>query len=282
MVDPSIPDKNGSGFCVLEPTDERMVPESAGTPTFWEHIYRYAFACRFVKGKRILDIACGEGYGAAALRMAGAAHVIGVDVSESTCSHARNKYGLDVRVGSAEQIPLNNKSVDVVTSFETIEHVRDPGRFLDECVRVLAPGGRLVISTPDKDVYTGRLGARNQYHCSEMTEEKFSAAMRTRFENVDFYTQRPDSAAWWSPRTLVCESTPWKHIRGFQRLRGAVQRRIFPEAISGPTEEQRVSAVDLILEVATSRRRLLNQYVVRPQRSWHREKSVYLVASAVR
>src|SRR5437879_3140866 len=110
-----------------------MVPESAGTPTFWEHIYRYAFASRFVKGKRVLDIACGEGYGAAALQKAGAAHVIGVDISESVCLHARTKYGLDARPGTAEQIPVADESVDVIVSFETIEHVPDTAHFLDEC-----------------------------------------------------------------------------------------------------------------------------------------------------
>jgi 2-polyprenyl-3-methyl-5-hydroxy-6-metoxy-1,4-benzoquinol methylase len=263
-------------------TGERMVPESAGTPTFWEHVYRYAFASRFVSGKRVLDIACGEGYGTAALHKAGAADVIGVDVSEPVCAHARNRYGLDVRLGSAEQIPLHENSVDVVVSFETIEHVPDPGRFLDECVRVLAPGGMLVVSTPDKAVYTDRLGARNRYHCSEMTADEFASALRARFHDTHFYTQRPDSAAWWSPRTLVCESTPWRHIRGFRRLRRAIQSRIFTEGIIDPTDEQRASAVDIILEVARSRQRLLNQYVVRPQRRWHREKSVYIVATSIR
>src|SRR5712672_1474167 len=217
---------------VLEPTGERMVPESSDLFTFWEHVYRYAFASRFVIGKRVLDIACGEGYGAAALQKAGASHVIGVDVSEEACLHARKRYGLDARQGSAEKIPLPDKSVDVVVSFETIEHVGDPGGFLDECARVLAPEGRLVISTPDRDVYTGRLGTRNRHHCAEMTEEEFGTAIRTRFHDAHFYTQRTNSAAWWSPRTLVCESTSWRHIRGFGRVRRAIQRRIFPEALS--------------------------------------------------
>ena len=141
---------------VLDPTDERMIPESAGAGTFWEHIYRYAFACRHVEGKRVLDIACGEGYGSSALQKAGAANVIGVDISESTCAHAREKYRLDARQGRAELIPLHDNCVEVVVSFETIEHVPDPGAFLDECVRVLKPGGIIIISTPNKDVYSGR------------------------------------------------------------------------------------------------------------------------------
>ena len=263
-------------------TGERMVPEISDRLTFWEHVYRYAFASRFVIGKRVLDIACGEGYGAAALQKAGAGHVIGVDVSESVCLHARNKYGLDARAGSAERIPLGDGTVDVIVSFETIEHIANPGDFLDECVRVLAPGGRLVISTPNKEVYTERLGTRNHHHCSEMTEEEFASALRGRFHGAHFYTQRPDTAAWWSPRTLICESTPWRHIRGFGRLRRAVQMWIFPEAVSDPTDEQRTLAVELILEVARSRRRLLNQFVVRPERGWQQERSVYIIATADR
>jgi SAM-dependent methyltransferase len=275
-------DMNDLQPLVLDPTDERMVPESSDRVTFWEHVYRYAFASQFVAGKRILDIACGEGYGAASLGKAGAADVIGVDVSESACLHARKRYGLDARQGAAEAIPLPDNSVDVIVSFETIEHVPNPGNFLDECVRVLVPGGRLVISTPNKEVYTGRLGTRNPYHCSEMSEVEFAFALRSRFHDPRFYTQRPHSAAWWSPRTLVCESTPWRHIRGFRRLRQAIQKRIFPEAVSDPADEQRATAVDVILKVARSRRRLLNQFVVRPQQTWHREKSIYLIATTIR
>ncbi len=267
---------------VLDPTDERMVPESADTFTFWEHVYRYAFASRFVRGKRILDIACGEGYGAAALQKAGAAQVTGVDIDESVCLHARNKYGLDARAGTAERIPLPDKSVDVVISFETIEHVTSPNRFLDECVRVLAPGGRLVISTPNKSIWNQyRGGNKNPYHCSEMTPEELVSALTSRFHGIRFYTQRPFSAAWWSPRTLVCENTPWRRIRGFQRLRRAAQRRICPEAASDPTDERRTSAVDVILEVGQSPHGLLNPYVVRPKQRWHREESLYIVATAV-
>src|SRR5687767_6601798 len=96
----------------MEDTGERMLPETTSAVTFWEHIYRYRFAARFVRGRRVLDIACGEGYGAAALLRAGAASVIGVDISEEACEHARQKYGIDARPGSAEQIPLPSQAVD--------------------------------------------------------------------------------------------------------------------------------------------------------------------------
>src|SRR6266536_6693906 len=142
-----------AGCGALDDTGERMLPEKAAATTFWEHIYRYRFATRFVRGKRVLDIACGEGYGTAALSRAGAASVIGVDISEETCEHARRKYGVDARQGSADQIPLPAQSIDVVVSFETIEHVERPEAFLDECLRVLAPGGMLVLSTPNREAF---------------------------------------------------------------------------------------------------------------------------------
>jgi 2-polyprenyl-3-methyl-5-hydroxy-6-metoxy-1,4-benzoquinol methylase len=263
-----------------EPTGERMVPESADLFTFWEHVYRYAFASRFVKKKRVLDIACGEGYGTAALQKAGAARVTGVDISEAVCFHARTKYGIDAKSGTAERIPLGDGSVDVVVSFETIEHVPNPDRFLEECVRVLAPGGRLIISTPNRGVYGQTV--QNPYHCSEMTEEEFTTALRSRFHDCRFYTQRPTSAAWWSIRTFACDDSPWKLIRGFGRLHRILQNELVPEAINPPSRKQRESVLDLIVGVGRSPRRLFNPFVLRPRRNWNREIPTYLIATAMR
>ena len=152
-------------------TGERMVPGHTSPDTFWEHVYRYRFAMRHAVGKRVLDIACGEGYGAAALLHGGAASVIGLDNSTETCAHARRKYGIDARVGEAEAIPLDSASVDLVVSFETIEHLHRPAAFLAECARVLAPEGLLIVSSPNKDVYA-KLDGPNPFHCSELTEEE--------------------------------------------------------------------------------------------------------------
>ena len=269
---------NRSNSPPLEPTGERMVPESSDRFTFWEHVYRYAFATRFVRGKRVLDIACGEGYGAAALQKAGAANVIGVDVAEDVCLHARDRYGLDARQGSAEHIPLTNRSVDIVVSFETIEHVPDPHCFLDECIRVLAPEGRLIISTPNKGIYGA--DAKNPYHCSEMTEDEFATALRARFRRIGFYSQHPHSAAWWSFRALAADVSPWKTVSTLNRPYRSAQFRLAPRTVYEPTREERASAVELILAAGRNQRSFLNPYVLRQRRAWNREKPTYIIANA--
>src|SRR5262249_50988888 len=161
-------------------------------------VARYRFAKDFVRGKRVLDIACGEGYGAAALARAGAASTIGIDCSPEVCDHARRKYGLDARPGDARAIPLPDRSIDVVVSLETIEHVDDPAAFVGECARVLVPEGMLIVSTPNRPVYSGE-GPQNPFHHIEFDEEEFLGLLRSKFRSVQLYTQFPRSAAWWSP-----------------------------------------------------------------------------------
>src|SRR3954471_2687675 len=108
----------------LEFTGERYLPGTVGEIAH-EHWHRYAFARTFVGGRRVLDAACGEGYGSALLATA-AVHVTGVDIDARTLAHARAAYAGRVNVdfieGSATMLPLPDASVDVVVSFETIEH----------------------------------------------------------------------------------------------------------------------------------------------------------------
>ena len=122
----------------------------------YEHIHRYAVCQGIVKDKTVLDIACGEGYGSAILGRT-AKQVTGVDIDEQSVAHARDKYShignLRYIQGSVDAIPLATDSVDVVVSFETIEHVAGHEEMLAELKRVLKADGVLVISTPDKAAY---------------------------------------------------------------------------------------------------------------------------------
>jgi 2-polyprenyl-3-methyl-5-hydroxy-6-metoxy-1,4-benzoquinol methylase len=206
---------------VLEYTGERMVPELTDLRVFWEHIARYHFAARFARGRRVLDIACGEGYGTKALMDSGALRVTGVDISPVSCEHARRKYGIDARVGDALAIPCDSSSIDLLVSFETIEHVRDPVQFLGECVRVLAPGGIVVMSSPERVQYgIGQGEAPNPFHCSELTAEEFERMIASRFAQSEWYGQGRQDRLTWKLASYALGSYPPPQVRGAVRLQG--------------------------------------------------------------
>ena len=175
---------------IQNPSVERYLPLIRGGIAL-EHLHRYAFACLHVSGKRVLDLASGEGYGSAMLSRS-ACTVHGVDIDPMSVKHARRKYtagNLFFLEGSCEEIPLAEHSVDVVVSFETIEHLEDHDRMLQEIRRVLAPEGMLIISSPDKDVFHRKYTHSNPFHRKELTSREFAALMRQNFRNVDLFGQ---------------------------------------------------------------------------------------------
>jgi ubiquinone/menaquinone biosynthesis C-methylase UbiE len=254
---------------------ERMLPEEAHGRIFWEHIARYRFAKDFVRGKRLLDIACGEGYGASSLAKAGAVSVIGVDVAGEVCEHARQKYGIDARTGDAQAIPLPDRSVDVIVSFETIEHVDSPAVFLQECARVLAPPGMLIVSTPNRPVYSGE-HSRNPFHRVELDEQEFLDLLQSRFKSIRLYVQFPQSAAWWSYRSLAAERSPWLRIKGYWRL----SSWLCPAIRSDVSQAARDAADEIILARDRFPASLFNPYIVRPRSKRSRERPYIFIAVA--
>lgn len=258
----------------MEHTGERLVPESSDPTIFWEHIYRYRFAMQFVPGKNVLDIASGEGYGTAALKQGGALSVIGVDISEEACAYARQKYGVDVRQGSAESIPLTDNSIDVIVSFETIEHVTSPSKFLDECARVLRPGGTLIISTPNKDVYATEAQHENPFHCSELTESEFISLLKARFSRFTLFTQRPKTAAPWSIRNLATQEAGLLTLK--RAIRFITCSHIRPKYHAN-YKQNPIKAITMPGGFAAS---VGNPYFVRKQHQLHQEKPTYFLAVA--
>lgn len=265
----------------MEYTGERMVPEKADPNTFWEHIYRYRFAAPSVKGLRVLDIACGEGYGAAGLLRAGAASLTGVDVSPQACAHAARRYGLNTRVGDAENIPLADASVDVVVSFETIEHLAHPEVFLTECARVLVRGGKLIVSTPNREIYD-ELAPNNPYHLKELNRKEFVELLGVRFENIQMYTQRPRLAGWWTPRVFAAEKSYWQVSSRTARARTLLRKCCREAWEFEALTEARADPIAAILKRPQFLSHLGNPYSIRPETSIARESPVYYIAEAVR
>lgn len=174
-------------------TGERFIPGTRGE--IWiEHWHRYHFASRWAKGKRVLDLACGEGYGAALLARH-ADSVTGVDVSPQAIDHAKRAYGklrnAKFAVGSATAIPAEDASFDVAVSFETLEHIHEQDQLLAELCRVLKPEGLLIISCPNKAEYTDKRGTQNEFHVKELYRPELDALVRRRFPHATWYGQKP-------------------------------------------------------------------------------------------
>jgi glycosyltransferase involved in cell wall biosynthesis/SAM-dependent methyltransferase len=175
----------------LEFTGERYVPGIGGN-IFLEHMHRYRMALRYVEGRDVLDVASGEGFGTNLLASA-ARSAVGVDLSEDAVVHAKRKYvreNLNYIAGSCTAIPLGDDSVDVVVSFETIEHIGEHELMLSEIRRVLRPGGVLIISTPEKGAYTDATGLTNPFHVRELYRDEFSDLLKRHFRHVTTHGQR--------------------------------------------------------------------------------------------
>ena len=174
-------------------TGERFIPGAPGEIAH-EHWHRYAFARRLVGGRRVADVACGEGYGSALLATA-AASVVGVDLDAAAIAHATAAYaGPVVRfvAGSATALPLADGSVDAVVSFETIEHLPADAQpaMLAEFARVLAPGGILVLSSPNRPEYSDRRDYRNPFHLHELDRAELVALLDPVFPARRWFRQR--------------------------------------------------------------------------------------------
>jgi ubiquinone/menaquinone biosynthesis C-methylase UbiE len=156
-----------------------------------EHLHRYAVALDLIADKKVLDIACGEGYGSNL--MAGKAEeVTGVDIDPAVIEQANKKYtrnNLLFKQGSTSHIPGADNYFDIVVSFETLEHVEEQEQFLAEIKRVLKLGGLLLISTPDKHQYSELVNYKNPFHKKELYENEFKALLDKYFKHASYYRQ---------------------------------------------------------------------------------------------
>lgn len=171
---------------------ERCSPWVKG-PIWAEHLHRYLSVLPYCDGRRVLDIACGEGYGSALIAKSGAVRVSGVDLSGEVVERAARIYGrpnLNFQQGSiTEPLAFEDDSFDLITCFETIEHVMQQAEALSELRRVLAPGGILVVSTPDR-LHPSAQGSDNPYHEKELDEDEFRALIAPHFSHIRACYQR--------------------------------------------------------------------------------------------
>ncbi|MHB8468724.1 MAG: class I SAM-dependent methyltransferase [Gaiellaceae bacterium] len=173
---------------------ERVVPWGDPGLFAW-HRARYELAAGFVDGRRVLDVGCGEGYGASLLATR-ACEVVAVDYSQAAIEHARGCYiadNLEFRLAEAERLPPELGAFDVITCFEVIEHLRDPDAALATFAELLGDGGLLLVSTPNRLVE--RLfdaagdAERNPYHLVAFSPSELRRLLRRHFAQVALYGQ---------------------------------------------------------------------------------------------
>lgn len=172
---------------------ERLIPGTLEWEQFYhEHEQRYRFFAERFVGLDVLDAACGVGYGSVLIAGAGAKSAVGIDIDPQTVAYARQHFA-HPRVAfaevSAEQLTKLSQTFDVVVSFETVEHLREPARFFAEVHRVLRPGGLFICSTPNRDFAGKEDKNANPYHLSEMSFAEFSAAFAEHFRIEEQYHQ---------------------------------------------------------------------------------------------
>lgn len=175
-------------------TGERFLPECTGEIAY-EHWHRYVFARHVAAGKTVLDVATGDGYGAALLSSV-AQFVCGVDIDQSSVRNASAKYSRSTNLAfvqaDAAALPFPDDTFDLIASFETIEHIDAPAqtRMLKEFQRLLVPDGLLLISSPNKKIYSDARGFINEFHVHELYRDELQALLTPLFPVQRWFHQR--------------------------------------------------------------------------------------------
>jgi ubiquinone/menaquinone biosynthesis C-methylase UbiE len=175
-------------------TGERFLPECTGEIAY-EHWHRYVFARHVAAGKTVLDVATGDGYGAALLSSI-AEFVCGVDIDQPSVRDASAKYSRSTNLAfvqaDASALPFPDGTFDLIVSFETIEHIDAPAqaRMLKEFHRLLVPEGLLLISSPNKTVYSDAREFVNEFHVHELYRDELQALLTPLFPMQRWFHQR--------------------------------------------------------------------------------------------
>ncbi|GHF81341.1 SAM-dependent methyltransferase [Amycolatopsis bartoniae] len=171
--------KTAGRSLALHLTGERTVP---GIPeeNYWfrRHEAAYLALLPHCAGATVLEAGCGEGYGAA-LIAEHAARVLALDYDQPTVTHVARRYPQVGTVrGNLAYLPLRDSTVDVVANFQVIEHLWDQAGFLAECRRVLRPGGKLLVTTPNRLTFTPDSDTPlNPYHTRELAPSELDTLL---------------------------------------------------------------------------------------------------------
>ncbi len=177
------------GVPPLALTGERTLPD-VPEENYWyrRHLAVYEWIAARVRGRRVIDMACGEGYGADLLASA-ASGVVGVDANPEAHEHARLRYARENLRFERAMVETYAEPADAVVFLQTVEHLSEPATVLRHFASMLAPGGEVFVTTPNVVTLAPKGAERsdNPWHLREYRFEEFAALCRGSFTNVRFY-----------------------------------------------------------------------------------------------
>jgi 2-polyprenyl-3-methyl-5-hydroxy-6-metoxy-1,4-benzoquinol methylase len=177
------------GVPPLSLTGERTLPDIP-EENYWfrRHLAAYEWIAARERGTRVLDMACGEGYGPDLLAETGLS-VIGIDGDPEAHEHARLRYRRSNLRFERSPVERFNASADAVVCLQTIEHLRDPHAALDHFRTLVGPAGRVYISTPNVLTLAPEGAARsdNPWHLREYRSREFAGLCAETFASVEIY-----------------------------------------------------------------------------------------------
>jgi SAM-dependent methyltransferase len=176
------------GVPPLPLTGERTLPD-VPEENYWyrRHLAVYEWIAARVAGLRVVDMACGEGYGSDLLAAAGATSVAGVDANPEAHEHARLRYLRPNLRFERDLVESFAEPCDVVVFLQTIEHVQDAGAILEHFKSMLGPGGVAYVSTPNLLTLAppGAEKSENPWHVREYRAEEFRQLCEAHFGRVE-------------------------------------------------------------------------------------------------
>jgi SAM-dependent methyltransferase len=176
------------GVPPLPLTGERTLPD-VPAENYWyrRHLAVYEWIAARVKGLRVVDMACGEGYGSNLLAAAGAARVVGVDANPEAHEHARLRYRRPNLRYERDLVETFAEPCDAVVFLQTIEHVQDPGAVLEHFKSMVGPDGAAYVSTPNVLTLApeGAEKSDNPWHIKEYRAAEFRQLCEAHFGQVE-------------------------------------------------------------------------------------------------
>jgi len=207
---------------------ERIIVDEAGDESLvGQHVARYEFAKQYVNGKRVVDIACGTGYGSAILLQGQPREVVGIDASAEAIKYAQDHYaaaGIIFKRGSIETL-LQCKDVDLVVSFETIEHLQTSELFLAAVASLIGKHGMAILSTPVRQRGTLLDKPDNPFHIREWSIPEFRMHLSEYFDGCEILYQYVYRKRWFpGSRRLARSLTRFMYAEGSRRFEDFVVR----------------------------------------------------------